>query len=670
MTVNVQTKKPDNYNVLMFGVCIVAIIIFLLGFWWWNSTQSTGDISGTVKITGVLPAETVQGDIIIEATSHDKEDLIQVEKLNMRGDLNWDWNDAKHGENYAIFAKLVIDGDEITRSDPIDVSAPASDEELFLGINLENLPESLHTGALSRDEEFVDIGGLLNIHGYVPLDSYVKVFTMAPDGIYQDIGEKFSTENNTEWKWDSAEPGIKYTIIAQLLDSEERIIGESPSVNVSAPASGQNLLIESHAHHAHDENGNPQKATVSGKINLNGPIDNNSSIKVMHRLPGEADFKLADEVNSRDNVKWEWKGAQSGQRYEMFACYALSGVCQSMSYHKFVNAPAQFADFTINTKLSLHEPTGKPELKDCTKNKNNYTARIDIPLEKAAQSYFVQVGKQSGGHDVYNHKISSTSSFSIYIDVDTGKTYNAHYAWGRNNTSYSHFSTNTQFSCGGINNPITPNPTPPIKVGSMGYIWDSSKRTCAATTNKNAVYAYTSAGLAQCKKANGVNVPITNPSPSQPPVTKPINLLKDPDMEAGNTSSWIKMLAAVITKEPGARTGGSGSQVLRIAASTKGVGYGGSNTQVNPVVVQSIAKQGVHYKLTGYARGDGTSQPRFFVGQTEWLGTTSKSWQRIDFEFYGAGTLVGFATNINKNLIGVPLQYSEWDDLSIVEITP
>ena len=141
-----------------------------------------------------------------------------------------------------------------------------------------------------------------------------------------------------------------------------------------------------------------------------------------------------------------------------------------------------------------------------------------------------------------------------------------------------------------------------------------------------------------------------------PQSTPEAELLADNDMETGDTSAWTVFNSGTLSKETGTRTGGSGTQVLRIAY----------NSVSNPGTSQNIATIGKTYRVTGWARGDGTGIPR--VGDasaTRWTGTSSASWQYFDVIYVQAGSgLVYFLSTI------AGAGYVEFDDVSVKLVVP
>ncbi|MBU1017613.1 hypothetical protein KKA33_01135, partial [Patescibacteria group bacterium] len=132
----------------------------------------------------------------------------------------------------------------------------------------------------------------------------------------------------------------------------------------------------------------------------------------------------------------------------------------------------------------------------------------------------------------------------------------------------------------------------------------------------------------------------------------PDELLTDGDMEASGTTSWAGGNGAVLTKETTDPHGGS--QVIRIA-------YNGVNY---PYCAQNSLTIDKEYRITGWARGDGTVVPRLYKagGGYFWQGTSSTDWQYFDVIFTANHTAVF--------LLGtaVAAGYVEFDDVSVFEV--
>lgn len=132
----------------------------------------------------------------------------------------------------------------------------------------------------------------------------------------------------------------------------------------------------------------------------------------------------------------------------------------------------------------------------------------------------------------------------------------------------------------------------------------------------------------------------------------PSNLLVDGDIEAADTSAWTSYNSAVLSKEDGTRTGGTGSKVLRVT-------YNGSN---NPAAGQIILTSGYTYRITGWARGDGTNTPDLVVSSTQWTGTSSTDWQSFDV------TVTSSTTGVRLRIPSGSAGYVEFDDIVIQRV--
>ncbi len=137
-------------------------------------------------------------------------------------------------------------------------------------------------------------------------------------------------------------------------------------------------------------------------------------------------------------------------------------------------------------------------------------------------------------------------------------------------------------------------------------------------------------------------------------VNQEVEILVDGDMENAGVGDWNVGNVATLTKETGAVD--DGTQVLRVA-------YNSSNT---PYAYQILFTPGKTYRVTGWARGDGTYAPFMQDGAVslQWVGTNSTSWQYFDvtgtaghawFQLLSTATGAGFA---------------EFDDIMVTLYTP
>jgi hypothetical protein len=93
----------------------------------------------------------------------------------------------------------------------------------------------------------------------------------------------------------------------------------------------------------------------------------------------------------------------------------------------------------------------------------------------------------------------------------------------------------------------------------------------------------------------------------------------DGDMETTGTAAYTAGNSATLTKQADRVLGGD--QILRVA----------HNGTADPNAFQNILTTGTEYRVTGWARGDGTGYPRLWDSTTTyWQGTTSTTWQHFD----------------------------------------
>jgi len=129
-------------------------------------------------------------------------------------------------------------------------------------------------------------------------------------------------------------------------------------------------------------------------------------------------------------------------------------------------------------------------------------------------------------------------------------------------------------------------------------------------------------------------------------------LLVDGDMEAAGVVGWWTVDIGNASKVSGSAV--DGKQVLRIGGS--GAEIARTKNANNPFTV------GKSYRITGWARGDGTAAPR--VGRIStawWTGTPSTSWQRFDFIYVATQTIF----EVERSAVAGG--YAEFDDVTVTE---
>ena len=119
---------------------------------------------------------------------------------------------------------------------------------------------------------------------------------------------------------------------------------------------------------------------------------------------------------------------------------------------------------------------------------------------------------------------------------------------------------------------------------------------------------------------------------------------------AAGPAGWT-IINSTPSRASGTRTGGSGLYVGRVTYLATPVGG----------MYQSILVSGNTYRITGWARGDGTAIPKFSDGITNfWIGISSVNWQYFDVTFVSGSTFL--------EMLGIGMgagNHVEFDDIIV-----
>jgi hypothetical protein len=149
-----------------------------------------------------------------------------------------------------------------------------------------------------------------------------------------------------------------------------------------------------------------------------------------------------------------------------------------------------------------------------------------------------------------------------------------------------------------------------IIINNAGFNWALSSVGVHETTFTSAIT------YLEIKRNNVTDITFTN-------ITITENLVTDGDMEAVGVADWNAGGGATLTKVAGS-PGGSGSQVLQIDGVTNCFAY---------PVISALPAVGTKVRVSGWARGDGSSAPEVQNNSAVyiiWTGTSSTSWQYFD----------------------------------------
>jgi hypothetical protein len=434
-----------------------------------NTSSSRTIISGSIQYNGIRPMTSEEGRVVLYRRGLGEQTFSQLPvTVSLTDDATWSWDGAQSGQTYELQASVEFAGKEIARSNTIVVTAPASGEQLTFNVTTDQLssdviptPQLLvlpnPTPATPvATKQPVAISGRVNLSGYIPPTARLALkSSLESENNFQIVTTDIEPKDNAVWVWSTAEAGKLYKVILELLDKDV-IIGRSEQTIVAAPATNQYLQLTSTAQPSPAPQGQPgERASITGKIDLNGPVANNSSILLLQRLPGEKNYTPVARIPAGDGQTWSFDKAVSGTQYEMTAALQVNQENTSTANAVTLTAPAANVVFRINTNVSLDAP-GQPHLLTCGDRKadGKWPAQIIFDQVQNANSYWIEVGTAAGKNDVYNERRSRSKSNEekVTIDFEGNKTYYVRYAQAqcsdcRSDQDYSGFSESVSMSC-------------------------------------------------------------------------------------------------------------------------------------------------------------------------------------------------------------------------------
>lgn len=421
-----------------------------------SSNQEKIAISGTIDLNGSPQSG---AKIVVSQREFGSKDGFKpfATSVASQDKASWVFSSAVSGKSYEIQATLVADGKTLDSSDPLSVTAPASDEIIIFNIQA----PAGSTNAV--------ISGLVNLNGYVPPTATIMVETRV-SGVkdFTKIAENLPAKSGQTISFANATSGQDYDLRATLLDVSGSSLGQSKTIVVTAPAYNETLAINSTA--VTPLAPKPQGAaspspvgsgTISGKINLNGPSPANSSLVILASETGKNSYSVVvNGIPIQDNASWSWGSANSSTTYDLVAVLkqqnpngTQNDVAKSQTIT--VASPAQNQILSLNTGFSLPQPTGNIQVNCGNKdNNNNWSASVQFQSVTGAQSYWMQIGTSNGGSDTVNNTNQSATNDpnqNVNVSIKDGNTYYARYAYANSNNAssnqFSPFSSVTTIKC-------------------------------------------------------------------------------------------------------------------------------------------------------------------------------------------------------------------------------
>ena len=187
-------------------------------------------IAGIVDVSGYIPPGTSLS--ILEKKDSDTDFTPIASGLTPIDKISWAWDKAVTGTQYEIRAFLQQGSTTILKSDKIIVTAPATNEVIYLTSNLTS-PQPIQTS----------ISGNIVLNGTIPSGSSLSVW-YRPTGTSQfaQVVTNMYPQSGTTWTWKDALSGTLYDFQASLTQGATTV-AQSQIVTVPAPTDNTVLII-------------------------------------------------------------------------------------------------------------------------------------------------------------------------------------------------------------------------------------------------------------------------------------------------------------------------------------------------------------------------------------------------------------------------------------------
>ncbi len=356
----------------------------------------------------------------------------------------WQWTGAKSGTEYEIKALLFEGNTQLSQSQSLIVTAPADTEVLRINIPA-IIPQP--TPILTA------ISGTVNINGYIPQGTSVTIMQRKTGTAQFTQVASLSAIDNNIWSWTQALQNQTYDIQAILSGTQVT----SNTITVTAPASGEVLTINSSLTPPA-----PSPTTISGTINFNGSIPENSYLTLGIRKTGVIPFTPVDgKITAIDGAPWSWNQALSGTSYDVQAYIWTNNIPANQSNIQTISAPATGETLTINLQQAPNTKPLQNSLTTSCVGKNPATGLWQASILYNANAVlqnprqYALIVTSSGTSNQYVNTAFSpdnpnqTQTFTTGFVFSEGVLYNAQYAYATcaNCNAFSPFSQSVQFTC-------------------------------------------------------------------------------------------------------------------------------------------------------------------------------------------------------------------------------
>lgn len=418
--------------------------------------NSEATISGSIVYNGLMPSSSVGGSIVVEARDVETNGEFSIidQDIPIQRNASWSWETAHSGGTYQIQAYMQIDGNKVSVSSSVVVTAPAKDQKLVFNVTQEELDK--YEIPSNAADNLATISGTLDINGYIPEGSTVTILRKVSTATEYSVTKTgIPAVDGTALSWQEAESGQTYDFVGVLVDSQSTKIGQSQPLKITAPSTGNTLRIDSQATPPA-----PVTSSISGTVQINGPIAAGTKVVMKQKLTSESEFKEFQTLNAVNGVSWQLGELQSGSTYDITATLVEAG--QEISSGTVITATAPATDevILINVGASVPAPKYPPTVSCGTLQGDSVGVTVSVNSVENALQYFLEVGTQPRTGDTFAQLIQSLQQ---EVTIAPNQTYYTGYAYSLDSSCtdagcFSGLSPELAFQCTDSGANLVPTP--------------------------------------------------------------------------------------------------------------------------------------------------------------------------------------------------------------------
>lgn len=224
------------------------------------------------------------------------------------------------------------------------------------------LNRSSNSSETSTSTSTGSISGVIDFNGISPEDAsdpdagqiIVKARKSNTTDEFVDTGVQVMFTDRASWVWNDAASGTNYDLMGEVY-YKDQLIKQSVKITTTAPATNIpivfNITTADIPENLRPEP-QPEAATISGTVTVNGFIPQGSVLRTYARLEGsDADFQqVGNDVPAVNSMTFSYAQATAGTTYEVqVELYDANDNFIGQSPYITVSAPAQNEQIVVNS---------------------------------------------------------------------------------------------------------------------------------------------------------------------------------------------------------------------------------------------------------------------------------------------------------------------------------